>query len=43
MSVSVGGITIEMAANIARLQADMNAVRKEVGGAMSGISGAAPL
>ena len=38
---SIGTLTIDIAANVARLQADMNAVKKEVGGAMSGISGAA--
>lgn len=38
MSVSVGGITIEMAANIARLQSDMAEAKKSVGGAMGEIN-----
>lgn len=41
MSVSVGGIAIEMAANIARLQSDMAAAKKSVGGAMGEIQKAA--
>lgn len=38
---SIGTLTIDIAANVARLQADMNAVKNQVGGAMSGISSAA--
>lgn len=38
---SIGTLTIDIAANVARLQADMNAVKNHVGGAMSGISSAA--
>lgn len=35
---SVGTLTIELAANVARLQAEMNSVRGQVGGAMNEIS-----
>ncbi len=41
MSVSVGGITIEMAANIARLRTDMDDAKKVVGGAMKEVEKAA--
>jgi len=37
MSTSVGQLTIEMAANIARLEKDMRAARKSVDQAMGGI------
>jgi TolA-binding protein len=37
MATSVGSLTIEMAANIARLQKDMDSAKRTVDGAMSGI------
>lgn len=39
MSTPIGTLTIEMAANVARLQKDMEAAKKTVGDAMSSISG----
>ena len=39
MSIPVGKLTIEMAANVARLQKDMDAAKKTVGDAMSSITG----
>ena len=43
MSIPVGQLTIEMAANIARLQKDMDAARKSVETAMGGITKSAGL
>ncbi len=43
MSIPVGQLTIEMAANVARLQKDMDAARKSVETAMGGITKSAGL
>ena len=43
MSIAVGQLTIEMAANVARLQKDMDAARKSVETAMGGITKSADL
>lgn len=41
MSIPVGNLVIEMAANVVRVQKDMDAIRKTVGGTMDGITKAA--
>lgn len=41
MSIPVGNLVIEMAANVVRVQKDMDAIRKSVGGTMDGVTKAA--
>lgn len=41
MTIPVGSLVIEMAANVVRVQKDMDAIRKSVGGTMDGITKAA--
>ena len=41
MSTPIGTLTIEMAANVARLQKDMDAAKKTVSSAMASIKGGA--